>query len=66
MEQKWIEKQLTRVFKQYGRTLEEQPLSEQDIKRLVAQVSDRYQTKADGTMDDWLHDIIYSYVTNEN
>ena len=63
MEKRWVEKGITRVMAQYGKTSNE-PISQQDMDTLVEEIYERYHSGEEGTLDDWLHDVVYGFLTD--
>ncbi|WP_226671571.1 YqzH family protein [Metabacillus litoralis] len=62
MEEKFLLKMLRKSFLQYGRDLNENPLSKEDIESLLKQITDE---KAEDTeLYENIEDIVYSYLTN--
>ena len=63
MEDKILIKMLRKSFRQYGRNLDEDPLSEEDSMYLVQKIT------VDKTKEnEWyevIEDVVYSYLTNQ-
>lgn len=63
MEDKILMKMLRKSFRQYGRNLDEDPLSEEDSMYLVQKIT------VDKTKEnEWyevIEDVVYSYLTNQ-
>lgn len=62
MEEKFLLKMLRKSFLQYGRDLNENPLSKEDTEDLLKQL---IKSKTEDT--EWyeiIEDIVYSYLTN--
>ncbi|MBM7604523.1 hypothetical protein JOC75_002526 [Metabacillus crassostreae] len=62
MEEKFLLKMLRKSFLQYGRDLNENPLSKEDTEGLLKQL--RKSKTEDTEWYEIIEDIVYSYLTN--
>ncbi|AZB43450.1 hypothetical protein CEF21_14675 [Bacillus sp. FJAT-42376] len=64
MQTEWLEKMLTRAFKQYGRDLEEHPLPEKDM---VSFMDDLGRSKDEETeYYEVIENLVYEYMVNKD